>query len=180
MTGCTSGGYDQLDISQGDRARIATCSLQTPTYLRQIIVNNSANRRWYPKHRPDKHASGRALVLPFDRSIRVILLSLLIRRPAKSPGISGSLQKSGVISRSPGTVKKTPGIEGIRVIRIFSARNRDFCRSCPKCVPLLTNIAATTPEKFCYYPPPPNLVGLWRSQKRQEIQRPQLGSSVSV
>ena len=34
-------------------------------------------------------------------------------RPAKSPGISGSLQKSGVISRSPGMVKKTPGIEGI-------------------------------------------------------------------
>ena len=31
-------------------------------------------------------------------------------RPAKSPGISGSLQKSGVISRSPGIVKKTPGI----------------------------------------------------------------------
>ena len=36
-----------------------------------------------------------------------------IHRPAKSPGISGSLQKSGVISRSPGIVKKTPGIEGI-------------------------------------------------------------------
>ena len=34
-------------------------------------------------------------------------------RPAKSPGISGSLQKWGVISRSPGIVKKTPGIEGI-------------------------------------------------------------------
>ena len=88
-------------------------------------------------------------------------------RPAKSPGISGSLQKSGVISRSPGMVKKTPGTEGI-------------CRSRPKCVPLLTNIAATTPplppnrrrllripEKFCYYlPPPPNRVGLWRSRKR--------------
>ena len=34
-------------------------------------------------------------------------------RPAKSPGISESLQKSGVISRSPGMVKKTPGIEVI-------------------------------------------------------------------
>ena len=34
-------------------------------------------------------------------------------RPAKSPGISGSLQKSGLTSRSPGIVKKTPGIEGI-------------------------------------------------------------------
>ena len=34
-------------------------------------------------------------------------------RPAKSPGIFGSLQKWGVISRSPGIVKKTPGIEGI-------------------------------------------------------------------
>ena len=34
-------------------------------------------------------------------------------RPAKSPGISGSLQKSGVISRSPGMVQKIPGIEGI-------------------------------------------------------------------
>ena len=31
------------------------------------------------------------------------------------------------------------------MINNFFARNRDFCRSCPKCVPLLTNIAATTP-----------------------------------
>ena len=38
---------------------------------------------------------------------------LQCRRPAKSPGISGSLQRWGVISRSPGIVKKTPGIEGI-------------------------------------------------------------------
>ena len=36
-------------------------------------------------------------------------------RPAKSPGISGSLQKLRVISRSPGSVKKKcPGIEGLR------------------------------------------------------------------
>ena len=34
-------------------------------------------------------------------------------RPAKSPGISGSLQKWRVTSRSPGNVKKSPGIEGI-------------------------------------------------------------------
>ena len=40
-------------------------------------------------------------------------LVLYNTRPAKSPGISGSLQKWGVISRSPGIVKKTPGIEGI-------------------------------------------------------------------
>ena len=40
-------------------------------------------------------------------------LALGIIRPAKSPGISGSLQKWGVISRSPGIVKKTPGTEGI-------------------------------------------------------------------
>ena len=46
-----------------------------------------------------------------------------VTRPAKSPGISGSLQKWGVISRSPGIVKKTPGIEGN-----FCARNANFCR----------------------------------------------------
>ena len=34
-------------------------------------------------------------------------------RPAKSPGISGSLQKWRVISRSPGIVKKSPGMEVI-------------------------------------------------------------------
>ena len=34
-------------------------------------------------------------------------------RPAKCPGISGSLQKWRVICRSPGIVKKSPGIEGI-------------------------------------------------------------------
>ena len=49
-------------------------------------------------------------------------------RPAKSPGMSGSLQKSGVISRSPGIVKKTPGIEGILLQNFLCARNANFCR----------------------------------------------------
>ena len=35
-----------------------------------------------------------------------------VSRPAKFPGISGSLQKWRVISRSPGIAKETPGIEG--------------------------------------------------------------------
>ena len=43
--------------------------------------------------------------------IIIIIIWVLIYRPAKSPGISGSLQKWGVISRSPGIAKKTPGIE---------------------------------------------------------------------
>ena len=67
-------------------------------------------------------------------------------RPAKSPGISGSLQKWRVISRSPGIVKKTPGIEGIWVINDLSARNPDFCRICPKCVSLLTRRLLGTPQ----------------------------------
>ena len=110
-----------------------------------------------------------------------------ISRPAKSPGISGSLQKWRVISRSPGIVKKTPGIEVIWVINNFPARNPDFCRICPKCVSLLTNIT----EWACHWmlgktkswlrgsgddgklkiavttPPPPHRirVGFWGSRK---------------
>ena len=67
--------------------------------------------------------------------------------------------------RSPGIVKKTPEIEGMRVINYFSARNADFCRTCPKCVSLLTNITecgvrvdfaeVEITENCWYYPPPP-------------------------
>ena len=38
------------------------------------IKNNSANRRWHPKHRPAKHAWGRALVLPSGRSICITFI----------------------------------------------------------------------------------------------------------
>ena len=58
----------------------------------------------------------------------MIQRQLAICRTAKSPGISGSLQKWGVISRSPGIVKKTPGIEGIRLQNLVCGRNANFCR----------------------------------------------------
>ena len=51
-----------------------------------------------------------------------------VGRPSKSPGISGSLHKSGVTSRSPGIVKKTPGIEGIWAENFICARNANLCR----------------------------------------------------
>ena len=63
--------------------------------------------------------------------MRSILKKIAVRkkyRPAKSPGISGSLQKWGVISRSPGIVKKTPGIEGILFLQKIRARNENLCR----------------------------------------------------
>ena len=49
-------------------------------------------------------------------------------QPAKSPGISGSLQKWRVISRSPGMLKKSPGIAGILLLNNFCGRNANFCR----------------------------------------------------
>ena len=130
-------------------------------------------------------------------------------RPAKSPGISGSLQKWGVISRSPGIVKKTPGIEGIRFFKKIAQEMR-ICVVFKQNVCLYPRISlnvvskldfatgdhgknpATTPPlpteprrlleitgKFCYYPPPTESRRLSEiTEKTQEIQQPQLGSSV--
>ena len=58
-----------------------------------------------------------------------------VSRPVKSPGIPVSLQKWQVISRSPGNIKKSPGIEVI----LLQTTGRK------KCLPL---------ENFCNYPPP--------------------------
>ena len=49
-------------------------------------------------------------------------------RPVKSRGISRSLQKWRMVSRSPGIVPKSPGIEVIWLIYYFSARNPNVCR----------------------------------------------------
>ena len=78
--------------------------------------------------------------------------------------VSGSLQKWGVISRSPGIVKKTPGIEGIGLQNCLCARNGNFCvvfkqNVClyPRILRVKSSISELEiTEKSCYYPPPPH------------------------
>ena len=111
---------------------------------------------------------------------------LHVCRPAKSPGISGSLQKWGVISRSPGIVKKTPGIEGIWLQFFFLRKKcellsylRKMCVSTHEYHLMLgknwiSQLDIT--EKSCYYPPPLplNRVGSWRSRKNPATTPPPL------
>ena len=54
-----------------------------------------------------------------------------VSRPVKSPGICVSLQKWRVISRSPGNVKKCPGIEIILLICTCNYREKKFCHYPP-------------------------------------------------
>ena len=54
------------------------------------------------------------------------MAKLCAPRPAKSPGISGSPQKSLLISRSPGNVTKPPGILAIWLVFYFSATKHSF------------------------------------------------------
>ena len=97
----------------------------------------------------------------FLQRIEVVTFFECVSRAAKSPGISVSLQKRWVISRSPGNVQKCPGIEGIDI---------DLYLQLPeKC-------SATTPPPTERGPPQEttgisatNLVGFWRSRKMYQV-----------
>ena len=128
-------------------------------------------------------------------------------RPAKSHGISVSLQKSALTSRSQGNVKKTHGIRVIWGKYLFSAKKSSFSvASCEMWVSECTlevfcvrgkEFRVSVREKVCHYPPPLICDGfgdhgkfllqppptesrqlLEITEKTQEIPQAQLGSSV--
>ena len=122
----------------------------------------------------------------------------LFRRPAKSHGISVSLQKSALTSRSHGNVKKNSRNSGnwreilifrqkelffgsiLRIVGlgvhsrgILPARKRiyGFCpgKSVPLLPPPLICDGFGDHEKVLLLPPPPlNRVGFWRSRKKTQ------------
>ena len=69
---------------------------------------------WYGVAMPTVATVGVVLNVITFRCVEYFIVSNnRVSRPAKCPGISGSLEEWGVISRSPGSVKKSPGVEGI-------------------------------------------------------------------
>ena len=100
----------------------------------------------------------------FVQLISVVTFFECLSRPAKSPGISASVQKWRVICRSPGNVRKISRNFGNLIDLYLQVPGKNSCHYPPPHPP--NRVRLRKLRKFLLLPPalPANLVRLWKSR----------------